>query len=495
LTVEALLEQPEKMPFTRAQGEAALKYVVLTVMNQPVDGPMAKSLAEAMIKNVQDFLSLIETDIEKLSFIATAGEDPIAIGPGQRGILRAFIAFIRYRAAQDNPIGDKWNEITKAEFDTYRVGPSYNGTIFGSPLARNPGTPAASSTHARDAVADFKRGIKRDPSQFPTLKDEKQWDNWDRTNRAQARAQGVEQILDSSYVPTTTEDKALFEVKQMYMFAVFEKTLLTDQGKAYVREFEKESDAQSIYRRISEHAIKSTKASLEASTILSYITSCKLGEGSAWRGPTASFVLHWQNQVRLYEAQVEKEEYFSNGQKRHMLQNAVHPVQELRAVKTQADQHKTQTEKELTYDQYVTLLLSAASAYDAQFAPKSHFAARAPRRAVYSHDFTASNEDNDPGYNIDSALGIVQPKSTHFAARTPRHVVYSHDITESNDDNDPAYDIDCALDIIQANGRPPGTSMALSQWKQLSQDAKDIWDKLPDETKDILEPENVKIMD
>jgi hypothetical protein len=157
------------------------------------------------------------------------------------------------------------------------------------------------------------------------------------------------------------------------------------------------------------------------------------------RGPTASFVPHWQNQVRLYEAQVEKEEYFSNGQKRHMLlQNAVHPVQELRAVKTQADQHKTQTGKELTYDQYVNLLLSAASAYDAQFAPKTHFAARAPRCAVYSHDFTASNEDNDPGYDIDSALNIIQPTTTHFAARTPHRVLYSHDITESNDDNDPA---------------------------------------------------------
>jgi uncharacterized protein YktA (UPF0223 family) len=120
------------------------------------------------------------------------------------------------------------------------------------------------------------------------------------------------------------------------MLAVFEKTLLTDQGKAYVREYEKKSDAQSIYRRISEYAIKSTaKASLEASTILSYITSCKLGEGSAWRGPTSSLVLHWRNQVvRLYENQVESEEYFSNGQKRHMLQNAVRPVQELCAVKT-----------------------------------------------------------------------------------------------------------------------------------------------------------------
>jgi hypothetical protein len=202
------------MPFTRAQGEAALKCVVLTVMNQPVDGPMAKLLAEAMlIENVQDLGSLIETDIEKFSFIATTGEDPIAIGPGHRGILRAFVAFIGYRAAQDNPIGDKWNEITKEEFDTSRVGPSFNGTIFGSPSVNNPGTPAASSTHARDAVADFKRGIKRDPSQFPILEDDKQWDGWNRSHNAQARAQGVEDVMNSTYKPTTTEDKVLFAVK------------------------------------------------------------------------------------------------------------------------------------------------------------------------------------------------------------------------------------------------------------------------------------------
>jgi hypothetical protein len=387
--------------------------------------------------------SLIETDIEKLSFIATTGEDrPIAIGPGQQGILRARITFSRYRAAQENPIGDKWNEIWKEEFNTYCVGPSFNGTIFGNPLVNNPGTPAASSTHARDAIAaDFKRGIvQRGPPQFPILKDDKEWDGWNRSHNAQARAQqGVEDVMNSTYKPTTTEDKALFTVKQTYMFAVFKKKLLTDQGKAYVREYEKQSDAQSIYRRISKYAIKSTKASLQASTILLYVTSCKLGEGSAWRGPTASFVLHWQNQVRLYETRVESEEKFFNDQKRHMLQNAMHTVQELRAVKTQADQHKTQAGKELTYyDQYVNLLLSVASAYTvAKFAPNTHFAARARRRAVYSHDFTASGDDNDHAYyDIDCAFNIIHPTTTHFAARAPHRGVYSshHIITESNDD-------------------------------------------------------------
>jgi hypothetical protein len=107
---------------------------------------------------------------------------------------------------------------------------------LGSPSPSNPGTPAASSTHARDAVADFKRGIKRNPSQFPILKDDKQWDGWNCSHNAQARAQGVDDVMNSTYKPSTTEVKALFEVKQTYMFAVFEKTLLTDQGKAYVRE-------------------------------------------------------------------------------------------------------------------------------------------------------------------------------------------------------------------------------------------------------------------
>jgi hypothetical protein len=181
--------------------------------------PWQNHLPKARIENVEDLGSLIETDVDikKFSFIATTGEDPIAIGPRQRGILRAFITFIWYRVAQDNPIGDNWNEIAREEFNTYCVGPSFNGTIFGNPSVNNPGTSAASSTHAHDAVADFKRGIKRDLSQFPILKDDKQWDGWNRSHIAQARAQGMEDVMNSTYKPTTTEDKALFAVKQTHI--------------------------------------------------------------------------------------------------------------------------------------------------------------------------------------------------------------------------------------------------------------------------------------
>jgi hypothetical protein len=123
---------------------------------------------------------------------------------------------------------------------------------------------------------------------------------------------------------------------------------------------------------------------------------------------------------------------------------------------------------------------------------------------VYSHDVAGPNDGDDSDYDIDSRLDIIQayghstrPPDTSMAL-TQQWTQLSQDAKDTWDKlNDPAYDIDCALDIIQANGRPPGTnSMALSQLTQfLSQDVKDIWDKLPDEAKDILELESIKMSD
>jgi hypothetical protein len=60
-------------------------------------------------------------------------------------------------------------------------------------------------------------------------------------------------------------------------------------------------------------------------------------------------------------------ECFSGHVKCHMLQNAMHSVDERRSVRNQADQHKAQTGISLTYKQYVSLLLSAAVSYHASY--------------------------------------------------------------------------------------------------------------------------------
>ena len=134
-------------------------------------------------------------------------------------------------------------------------------------------------------VRDFRRSIKRDITHFTTLKDDGAWDNWERATMAQARAQDVADVLNHNYTPSNMEEAALFDEKQKYMYAVFEKTLLTDKGKALVRAHQRKYDAQKIYQELCEYALKSTKATMDASSILTYITTAQLGTGT-WKGTT-----------------------------------------------------------------------------------------------------------------------------------------------------------------------------------------------------------------
>jgi len=145
------------------------------------------------------------------------------------------------------------------------------------------------------------------------FKEAKQFDSWQHSTLAQARAQDVADILNPNCVLSMPADKELFAEKQKYMFAVFERTLLTDIGKSFVQDHEGDGDAREVYKAVVDYYLKSTKASLDSADLLSYITSIHLGSGF-WKGPTHSFILHWQDQVCMYEKQVSVMEYFSSDQ-------------------------------------------------------------------------------------------------------------------------------------------------------------------------------------
>jgi hypothetical protein len=84
----------------------------------------------------------------------------------------------------------------------------------------------------RDLVLEFKKGIKRDPSSFTVLKDNKQWDSVHWTLKAQTCCQDVDDVLNSCYVPNAAEDITLSDEKQKYMYSVLEQILQTDEGKS-----------------------------------------------------------------------------------------------------------------------------------------------------------------------------------------------------------------------------------------------------------------------
>ena len=243
------------------------------------------------------------------------------------------------------------------------------------------------------------------------------------------------------------------------MYAVFEKCVQTDVGQDIVREHTTDSDAQAVYQKLCKHALRSTKASLSSQSLLTYITSVRLGDGK-WKGTYHSFLVNWKNQIRLYENMVSGKSRFSDEQKMIMLQNAVHPIEDLRAVKNTADQFKAQTGSEIDYHAYYRLLVSAAQQLDGTSTPAPR---GVPRRHVYQHETLVHGEgfeaadgdvfydaphDIEPAYNIDSDVQFMEVYASHSG--TPRPMLPSH------------------------------------QWQKLAHEDKKVWSQLSDAGKRVL---------
>jgi Reverse transcriptase (RNA-dependent DNA polymerase) len=438
------------MVITRTEAKVAFDHV----LDHVLDRYGSKDLKEALLKegfvDILQVLTIDDDDIESLEY-----PDPddatksLPIRKGDIGMLKCFKAYVNYRNMSGNPIDDAdWLSLTQAEFDSFRIDPSNLLRVASvtAPLAsRN------TNASARYSMVDiFRRGIKRDPSLFPTLKDEKYNDSWHRSFETQARAQDVYNVLNPNYKPMTQEEMDLFVEQQKYVYAVLESKVLTDFGKSLVRDHEQDFNAQLVYKKLQAHHLKSTKALIESSTILSYITSVRLGNGE-WKGSTESFIINWMNQVRLYERQVPTSDYFSDGQKRILLESAVHGISELRQVKNNADMEKTKTGQSLTFDQYSSLLLSAAAAYDMQFATKRI------KHQVFSHEMSTHDDFDMAGDSFD----IETPVSTLQA-----YAAMSHQAKSSKFDQKPR--------------------MSKEKWYSLSEKERLLWDQFDDAAKTII---------
>jgi hypothetical protein len=198
-----------------------------------------------------------------------------------------------------------------------------------------------------------------------------------------------------SYKPTTPTDNDLFQEKQKYLYAVLESKVEMTKGKAIIHKYESTFDAQKAYADRTDHHLNSTKVSLNSTKILGYIASAKIGDGS-WHG--TAVIRSWQEQVRLYEHLVPLSGHCSDEQKLSMLQTAFHCLQELCLVKATAALLKTRTKKDLDYNAYTTLLLSAATDYDSK-----HMIYKG-KRLAYAHDMMDHDNDdfNDAPYEVAS---------------------------------------------------------------------------------------------
>ena len=363
--------------------------------------------------------------------------------------LRQWRAYVAYLKTKGKPLRPKdYKNITYEEYTDFTHGPYLQSTLRNTPP---PPTGTNPASVAYTPVELFRRGIKRDPTAFTTLKTEQGWDQWNRNTRAVTRAQGCGEVLDETYTPVSTDEIEVFAEKQIYMFSVFIKTVLTDVGKKSVRAHEAASDAQAIYLELVDYHTTSVKSTLDATQLLHYITNAKLGTGSTWKGSTQSFLLHYQEQFRLYESITDKSTHMADPVKKTLLENAVSGVHDLNLVKTQAEQIQVATSgAPLDYKAYSDLLLNAAISYDNGTKSTASKAVRPPARAVFEHELLAFPEK--------------------AADDDPTNVLYM--------DSEGAYDIDSHIDTIHVNAMERPGNIPTDRWNHLSDSAKTLWKKM-----------------
>ena len=215
----------------------------------------------------------------------------------------------------------KLNEITTSS-------PSPPPSVTASDPRAAPSTPSCSSQHL-----NFKRGIKRDISAYPTLKDEKYYESFKRSVLVTARAHDCDEILQPTFRPRGDADSLeLFRLKNDFMYSVFNKCLLSDMGKTIVRKHLDNMNAQQVWEEFATHVTTSSRGKAEKHRLHTYVTTTVLDK--SWKGTTEQFILHFNEQFRQLDEVSPPEESLPYTTRLTLLQTAVHNIPELRMVET-----------------------------------------------------------------------------------------------------------------------------------------------------------------
>ena len=217
-------------------------------------------------------------------------------------------------------------------------------------------------------LASFKKSIKREASADSVLKDEHFFDKFQRDLIITAKSHDVSEILDCSYSPgPSSEERELFEAKQVFMYKVFNETLQTDMGRTTVSKYLRTTDAQAVWKEYSDNMNTSSKGVSEKRKLAYYVTNTVLD--NQIRGATQQFVLHFNEQFRRLDELTDLSERMTYSIKMALLQNAVKDIPQLSIAET-LDAYTSTTSgswsfNHLNYSSYYNLLINACVRYNA----------------------------------------------------------------------------------------------------------------------------------
>ena len=188
---------------------AIFDHVLRRVLNRDSTSPLYLALVDAGYQNIWD---LITMDSDEVATLPSA--ENTTLRQADRSLLKWFICF--YHCHKDTlHLPEEWYQLTKEEFNQFRTQktPEFKSNYM---TKTTPSQMVSGNSKEDDSMPDskpqpsnytvpryspaelFKKSIKKDPSLFPVLKDDRYHDQWHRTFKTQARSQDLAEVLDSS---------------------------------------------------------------------------------------------------------------------------------------------------------------------------------------------------------------------------------------------------------------------------------------------------------
>ena len=256
-------------------------------------------------------------------------------------------------------------QIDPQDYDEWHIETPEEEIHFQTPSKLgSPATPRSMATSQTSesyiTLNNFKKGIKRDASAYPIFKNERYYNTFICHFKATAKAQGLSTLMDPNFTPGSDEyEQQLFQEQQDFLYSVLISSLKTDFSEALVKDHE--GDAQLILELLHEHHTGNSQYSRsEINRITKYLTNIKLDD--TWRGTNESFLMHYNDQLRLLDSLVDSDEKLPDNTRVTFLESAVESVPDLRRVKITDNvlQAQVDSTRPISYRSYFDLLKDAA---------------------------------------------------------------------------------------------------------------------------------------
>lgn len=216
------------MAFTRKMQKDAFNHVATNIL--VLSDEEIKAFQDARLDNILNFINMDDQLFASVQ-MTDSNNNKTPLPACTRMIIIVFMSYLHFLdETSATPVGHEWMNLNSDDFESFRQGSvikHYKGktldniatvklsnTMASSYNATTTPTMNATATVTKkviDPVQEFDKGVKRDITAFPSLKDERNWDQFLRTTKAVARTQKVSTVFDSTYVPTTNDEQELFE--------------------------------------------------------------------------------------------------------------------------------------------------------------------------------------------------------------------------------------------------------------------------------------------